>query len=148
MRQRGKKSAASMEVAVVAIGAQRLPAPVYLQDAERAVWIEAVNDQPAEAFTPTHVPLLELYCRHVVRSRILADEIEAFDRAWLADADGLDRYDKLLKMAERESRAASSLATRMRITRQAVIDPKVAGSAKARVGRLRKPWELAEEVES
>lgn len=144
MRQRGRKSAASLAVARVAIGVERLPAPVHLSDAERGVWLETVNDQPAEAITPVHSPVLELYCRHVVRSRILADEIDNFDRAWLADDDGIKRYDLLLKMAERESRAASSLARSLRITRQSTIDPKVAGVANARHARSRKPWELPE----
>jgi hypothetical protein len=35
---------------------------------------------------------------------ILADELLNFDRAWIADDDGLKRYDKLLAMHERESR--------------------------------------------
>ena len=89
-----------------------------------------------------HAPMLELYCRHVVRSRVLAEEIDAFDRAWLADEDGLKRYDRLLGMAEREARAANALARSLRITRQSVIHPTVAGNANAREVRSRKPWEL------
>jgi hypothetical protein len=147
MTQRGRKSAASMEVAGIAapIGsAQRLLAPMHISDAERGVWLEVVNDQPADAFSQTHGPLLELYCRHIVQARILADELANFDRAWLADDDGLKRYDRLLAMAERESRAASSLATRLRITRQAVEHPTTAGRAIGRQNKARKPWELAE----
>lgn len=131
------------QVAPVA-SAGRLPAPVHLSDAEREVWLEVVNDQPAEAFTPTHGPLLEQYCRHIVQARLLADETMNFDRAWLADDDGLKRYDRLLAMQEREGRAASSLATRLRITRQAVDHPTTAGRANARQARARKPWQLVE----
>ena len=136
-----------MEVAgiVAPIGsARRLLAPVHISDAERGVWLEVVNDQPADAFSQTHAPLLELYCRHIVQARILADELANFDRAWMADDDGLKRYDRLLAMAERESRAASSLATRLRITRQAVEHPTTAGRAIGRQIKARKPWELAE----
>lgn len=143
--QRGRKSAAALSVVSVS-AAQRLPAPVHLSDAERGVWMEVVNDQPSDAFTPTHGPLLEAYCRHIVRGRVLADEIDAFDRAWLADEDGLKRYDRLLGMAEREARAASSLATRLRITRQATADPKTVGRAQSRVGRAAKPWEIPVET--
>jgi hypothetical protein len=101
-----------------------------------------VNDQPAGAFTPTHGPLLELYCRHITNARVLADELANFNRAWIADEEGLKRYDRLLAMAERESRAASSLATRLRITRQAVEHPATVGRSIA--GQVtRKPWELA-----
>lgn len=114
-----------------------------MSDAERGVWIEVVNDQPASAFSPTHAPLLELYCRHIVQARILSDELANFDRAWMADDDGLKRYDMLLKMAERESRAASSLATRLRITRQAVEHPTTVGRSINSQAKSRKPWELA-----
>lgn len=143
MKQRGRQSAAAMAVAVIDAppGMPRLAAPAHLSDAERAVWAEVVNDQPAEVFTVTHAPLLEMYCRHIVQARVLADELLHFERSWLADKDGLARYDKLLKMNEREARAASSLATRLRITRQAV-EHRYTAAAKLGAGKTRKPWEL------
>lgn len=146
MGQRGRESTAATEVIAYApIGtATRLEAPAHLSDAERAVWVELVNDQPASAFTPTHGPLLEQYCRHVVQARVLADEILHFDRAWFADDAGLRRYDRLLAMAEREGRAASSLATRLRITRQA-IDQQTVARALMGKPKARKPWELPSE---
>lgn len=135
-----------MEVAALVASetSHRLLAPVHISDAERSVWLEVINDQPADAFSPTHAPLLELYCRHIVQARVLADELTNFDRAWLADDEGLKRYDRLLGMAERESRAASSLATRLRITRQAVEHPLTVGRSQARQSKARKPWELPE----
>jgi hypothetical protein len=90
--------------------------------------------------------MLEMYCQHTIQAQLLADEIQSFDRAWLADDDGLKRYDRLLAMREREVRSASSLATRLRITRQATADPKTVGRANAAVGRSRKPWEMAIDV--
>ena len=138
-----------MEVAALAASvgsvARQTP-PVHISAAERSVWIELVNDQPADAFTPTHVPLIELYCRHVVQARVLADELVNFDRSWMADDEGLKRYDRLLAMAERESRAASSLATRLRITRQAVEHPGTVGRAIAGQVKSRKPWELPQDA--
>lgn len=148
MGTRGRKSTSEMIVAaqVASISStDRLQAPVHMTDAEQEVWLEVVNDQPASAFTRTHSPLLEQYCRHVVQARLIADEIMNFDRAWLADDDGLKRYDRLLGMQEREGRAASSLATRLRITRQATADPKTVGRANGRQGKSRKPWELVED---
>lgn len=137
-----RKSAAALAVASVAgpLEIKRLAAPAHISEAERAIWLEVVNDQPADAFTPTHSPLLELYCRHIVQARILADELGNFDRAWMADDEGLKRYDRLLAMAEREGRAASSLATRLRITRQAIDQQTVARAMVKDVKR--KPWEL------
>ena len=58
------------------------------------------------------------------RRGLLTTQIEEFELEWLARDDGLKRYDKLLTMREREVRSASSLATRLRITRQATADPK------------------------
>ncbi len=147
MGSRGRKSTSEMTVAAQVapvFSTDRLQAPVHITDAERSVWLEVVNDQPANAFTPTHSPLLEQYCRHVVQARLIADEIMSFDRAWLADDDGLKRYDRLLAMQEREGRAASSLATRLRITRQSVVHPESAGRG-ARKAKARKPWELVED---
>jgi len=138
--KRGRKSAASLETGLV-VRADRLAPPKHLTDAERAVWTQVIDDQPAEAFSATHEPLLELYCRHIVNARAIADELLNFDRTWLADDDGLKRYDRLLAMSEREGRAASSLATRLRITRQAV-HAVTAGRQQAASPRSRKPWEL------
>lgn len=149
MATRGRRSAASQAVSLAApiTSERRLEAPLHATDAERAVWLEVVNDQPAGAFTATHSPLLELYCRHVTNARIIADELMNFDRSWLADDDGLKRYDRLLAMAERESRAASSLATRLRITRQAVDHPTTVGRGLAAQSKSRKPWEMAIEAQ-
>ena len=120
---------------------ERLMPFMHLSDAERQVWLEVVNDQPANAFTQVHAPLLENYCRHVVLGRILSDEISNFDRGWLADEEGLKRYDKLLAMHEREGRASSSLATRLRITRQA-IDQQTVARSMINQAKSKKPWEI------
>lgn len=150
MAQRGRKSAASLTVAGLVAPVKtenRIKPPATLGDADRAVWLEVVNDQPANAFTPTHIPLLEMYCRHVIQARLIADELMNFERAWLASDDGLRRYDVLLKLQERESRAASSLATRLRITRQAVDQQTIARGINNKV-TARKPWEMPIEHDS
>ena len=144
MAQRGRKSTAALQtVGLVApvIQEKRVVPPATLGDAERQVWAEVVNDQPANAFTATHIPQLEMYCRHVTQARLIADELLNFDRSWLADQDGLRRYDTLLKMHERESRAASSFATRLRITRQA-IDQQTVARGLLNKKTARKPWEM------
>ena len=150
MAQRGRKSAASLAVAAQVapvISTGRLMPSAHLSAAEQSVWARMIGDHPASAFTEMHRDLLDLYCQHVTQAQVLADEIQAFDRAWLADDDGLKRYDRLLAMREREVRSASSLATRLRITRQATADPKTVGRANSSLGRSRKPWELTLEAE-
>lgn len=144
MAQRGRKSAASLAVSAhlgVAVSETRLPAPLHLSDAERAVWLEVVNDQPASTFTPTHGPMLEQYCRHVVQARLIANELQNFDPAWLNMEDGLKRYKNLLALHELEGRAFSSLATRMRLTRQS-IDNTVVARALVNAPKAKKPWEM------
>lgn len=138
-----RKSAASLEVAPrPTIGvAARLAPPLHISDAERAVWLQLVNDQPADSFTPVHQPLLELYCRHVTNARVLAEEVASFDRAWLADEEGLKRYDRLLAMSERETRAATAVARSLRITRQSLDHATVARKV-VNMPRATKPWEL------
>lgn len=147
MAQRGRKSAASVAVAAQlgpVLAENRLRASPHLSDAEQIVWARLVNDNPASAFTETHRDMMDLYCQHVVTAQVLDDELKAFDREWLRDDDGLKRYDRLLAMREREVRSASSLATRLRITRQATADPKTVGRAHSAMGRSRKPWEVVE----
>lgn len=145
MAQRGRKSAASLAVAAQVapvVASNRLRASAHLSEAEQLVWCRMVNDHPSGSFTETHRDMLELYCQHIVTAQVLDDELKAFDREWMRDDDGLKRYDRLLTMREREVRSASSLATRLRITRQATADPKTVGRANGGMGRSRKPWEV------
>jgi len=147
MAQRGRKSAAAVavaaQVAPVVATARLAPSP-QLSDAEQIVWCRVVNDQPASAFSELNRDMLDMYCQHTVSAQVLDDEIKAFDREWLRDAEGLKRYDTLLKMREREVRSASSLATRLRITRQAMADPKTVGRANTNMSRSKKPWEVVD----
>lgn len=143
MLQRGRKTTGALMAHSPSLAVERLRPFAHLSDAEQQVWLEVVNDQPADAFTAVHGPMLELYARHIVQSRVIADELANFERAWLATEDGLKRYDRLLAMAEREGRAASSLATRMRITRQA-IDQQTVARKLVKHSKAPKPWELAE----
>jgi len=137
-----RKSAASLSVVGASpVGvASRLPPPHHLSEAERAVWLQLVNDQPADAFTQGHMPLLELYSRHVVNARVLAGQVARFDPEWLAEDDGLKRYDRLLAMSERETRAATAVARSLRITRQSLDHATVARRV-VNMARSAKPWE-------
>jgi len=118
MKQRGRKSAASLEVVqpnnVHAI--QRPEPNTELTPAQSIEWVAVVNGMPAEWFPRETHALLTQYCRHVVSARRIGELIEGLINGdtesdnWIAD------YDQLLRMQEREGRAMSSLATRMRIS--------------------------------
>jgi hypothetical protein len=79
-----------------------------------------------------------MYCRHTVSARRVSELIAGMEGS--SDFD-LEAYDRLLKMQERESRAMSSLATRMRLTQHSTYD------AKKKKGSTltQKPWESTED---
>lgn len=130
MGTRGRVSKASMEVAKSSAieKVERPDAPYDLTDEQTEEWWAVVNRLPADWFPRETHALLAQYCRHVVSARRVSQMIVAAEGCPEVDVDQLD---KLYKMQEREGRAMSSLATRMRITQQTTYDkskqkPKVA----------------------
>lgn len=137
MAKRGKPSAAALEIAHVpgAIETVSRPdAPYDLTDEQAAEWWAVVNRLPADWFPRETHALLAEYCRHVVKSRRIAQLVADAESKPVIDVDELD---KLYKMAERESRAISSLATRMRISQQATSTHRANKGTRG----VRKPWE-------
>lgn len=136
MGTRGRKSAASLEIAspshVSAI--ERPDAPYDLTDEQADEWWAVVNRMPADWFPRETHAMLAQYCRHVVAARRVAQLVA--DREGRKGSLDIEEYDRLLKMQEREGRAISSLATRMRISQQATYDPK-----RKKPTETRKPWE-------
>lgn len=142
MAERGRKSAASLQIASGGAIATRLAPPASLSPAQKAVWLTVVNSKPADWFGDEHGPLLAQYCRHKVQADIVAQQLENFDPAWLADDDGLKRYNRLLAMNERESRAMTALLRTMRLTQQSLIR---ADKVVKESGKGRKPWQAESE---
>jgi len=121
MGKRGRISAA--ELTLPSVDAfqvmERQKPPHDLNDEETEVWAAVVNERAADWFSPSTVPLLAQYCRHVVQARRISEILEkALSDKHLEVAD----YDRLLKMQERESRAIASLATKMRLTQQSITN--------------------------
>lgn len=138
MRQRGRKPAADLAT-VTAVQdlrrVERLMPPYGIGDEEAEVWIRVVEDQPADAFSGKDADILAAYCRHVVRGNRIMQLIAQAEAGRELDTD---EYDKLLKMHERESRAMSSLATRLRITKQATTNHRGNDQGKKR----KAPWQI------
>jgi hypothetical protein len=86
--------------------------------------------------------LLAEYCRHTDAASILATQIDACEPEWLTTDTGLKRYDLLLKMRDRETKAASDKATKLRLTNQSRYTPQAAATAASKVGGAVKPWEF------
>lgn len=138
MRQRGRKSASevtTVETVSDMRRVERLLPPYGIGDEEAEVWIRIVEDQPADAYTGKDADVLAAYCRHVVRGNRIMQMIDQVERGESLDTD---EYDKLLKMHERESRAMSSLATRLRITKQATTNHRGNDQTKKR----KAPWQI------
>lgn len=100
--------------------------------AQKEVWYATVNALPADWIRGEALDLLAAYCRHVVGMRKVAQLIDDEENA--AEFD-LQRYDKLCAMQEREGRAMSSLATRLRLTPQSTYD-----KTKTKRNTVKKPW--------
>jgi hypothetical protein len=135
MGDRGRTSVAELSV----IGSQGIETvrrpnpPPELTDEQATEWRAMVNRLSAEWFPRETHGMLTAYCRHVVSARRVAQLIQAHEAGEEFDVDD---YDRLLRMQEREGRALSSLATRMRITQQTTYD-----KSKKKPLQGKKPWE-------
>jgi hypothetical protein len=139
-KQRGRRSEASLALVLHAqddlTTHPRPDAPYGLSDDEAEVWRGVVNNLPTHWFAIETFPLLEAYCRHVVRSRRLAQLINAAESG-TGEFD-LETYGGLLRLQQAESRAIAMLATKMRIAQQSTItkEDKTKG-----VGKGKRPWQ-------
>lgn len=140
MARRGRKSAASLAV-VTPLPGQRPEPPRELTKAQAAVWRAVVATKPADWFTEDTHPLLVKYCKHITTSCVLDQQIDEFPAHLLADEDGLKRYEALLRMRERETRAMTALARSMRLTQQSRYKAETAATKAGGVSS-RKPWEF------
>lgn len=135
MGTRGPRSSASMAlVQGNPIEAVRRPIPPDELSGEQSdEWQSVVDRLPADWFPRETHGLLTQYCRHIVAARRVAQLIADHEKS---DEFDVEVYDRLLKMQEREGRAISSLATRMRLSQQTTYDPK-----KRKPKAAAKPWE-------
>lgn len=140
MGTRGRKSLAELATSPVLIETKRPAPPPELNATEAAIWRAAVGTMPFGWIGPAQFPILAAYCRHTHRANDLAKLIEAFEFEWLSEDGGLERFNKLLAMAERETRALTACARSMRITHQSQILPRGAGRRMAG-SRGPMPWE-------
>lgn len=117
--------------------------PATLTAAQAQVWNDTVLALDPTWFRPEVLPLLANYCRHVAAADRLAPMVERalddVDAIGIADPEIIKAADKIVAMHERQVRAASSLATRLRITLQAT---RTADQGKPAVKPAR-PWEQA-----
>lgn len=144
--KRGPKSAAELATTVIVDPSRRMPPkpPAELSDAQAAVWRDAVASMPGDWLTRASYPVLIEYCRHVCRARLIEEQVAHFEVEWTRVEGGLDRLDKLLAMAERETRAVTACARALRLTPQAQMHPRTAGRLLNDQPQGRRPWDPPE----
>ena len=143
MATRGRKSSAALATNVVeGKFGQRPDAPSELTAEQAAIWRETVASEAAEFFATAALrSMLADYCRHRASAAVVSEVIDTFKPEWLKAAEGAKRYYGLLKMREAETRAAASLATKLRLTNQSRYTPQAAATANKNAARGMRPWE-------
>ena len=136
MGKRGRTSGAELSV-ISGNGVEtvrRPDPPSELTDEQAGEWLSVTSRLPADWFPRETHGLLAQYCRHVIAARRVSQLIQNAENT--GQEFDVEDYDRLLKMQEREGRAMSSLATRMRITQQTQYD-----KTKKRGSQVKRPWE-------
>ena len=119
--QRGRVSSAAVALRPVVL-LERPGAPGHLgQDVARE-WREIVAALPADHFPRETWPMLEAYCRHIICSRKVAALIEQLEGA--GDELNAREWQRLLSLQDRENRAISDLAMKMRLSQSSRQDKK------------------------
>jgi hypothetical protein len=140
MKQRGRKSAA--ELSIIGAGgiavARRLDPPSQLSDEMADIWRGIVNGKPGDWFDAGSAPVLAQYCRHVIAAR-RASQLILEEEA--ADGFGVDHWNALLRVQERQSALLASLATKLRLTPQSRYGPRGAATAALNEATGPAPWE-------
>lgn len=142
MGQRGRKSGASLSVIAGSIDGRPQP-PEDLTSDQRDVWIRTVGSESADFFrSAASQQILKEYCRHVISAGKLGrmiNTIEAMDI--LTPTDGA-AYETLLKLRDRETKALSDKATKLRLTNQSRYTPQAAATAAKKGATEAKPWQM------
>jgi phage terminase small subunit len=145
MGARGKTSAAALAVAAPVAALQKMPEPpAYLTPEEDHEWRRVVASRAGDLIQPEAYRLLVEYCRAVVLGDKIAAQLDAFDPSWVADDDGLKRWDRLQAMAARNQGVIATLATKLRIATSSSVRAENATTV-LKKGTKRKPWEFADE---
>ncbi len=123
VERRGRKSSAALSLILPkdVRPAKRPKAPSYLTKEHAEEWNAVVDRMPADWFPRETHGVLAQYCYHVVESRRVSGLIAQMTSRKRYD---LDQYEQLLRIRDKEGRAASMLATRMRLTQQSRYDKK------------------------
>ena len=121
-----RRSAADLATIRVQAERPRLNPPEFLDDREQALFRETVQSCSADHFAASDTPLLVSYVQATLMARGAIKDAPA-DKAALG-------------VWERATKMQAVLATKLRLTVQSRIDPKVVGRNTPKA-YLRRPWE-------
>lgn len=117
--------------------------PEDLTEPQAKVWRATCASEAADFFrTDALRELLKDYCRHKVSGADLSAQINLYDADCPMVPDVVGALDKLLKMRDRETKAAADKATKLRLTNQSRYTPQAASTAAKNATTNKKPWEI------
>ena len=122
MKQRGKKSAASLSV-VQAAAPQRPAAPDDLLPSEKEVFAAIVGARSVSFFDDASIPLLVEYCRLMTQVNLLGQQLNDFLPEWLLTDEGVKRYKNLTAIRDQGQGRMIALARSLRLTQQSRYVP-------------------------
>jgi phage terminase small subunit len=136
----GRKSTGDLTIAIHAGTRMPCPPPAELTDPQAQVWRDVMAELPGDWFTRgSHGVLIE-YCRRYCRLRLLESQIRHFQVEWMKIEGGLERFNKLLVMAARETTLMLACARALRLTPHARVHPQVAGRKLTNHTPRKQPW--------
>jgi hypothetical protein len=137
---RGRKR--SLTVVTGAFGTGRPPPPAELSERQAQIWRDVVETEAADLFgTAATRNLLVDYCRARQTAETYTAIIESFDPEWLCSEEGLDRFRAVCRGRDVETRAAVTLAMKLRLTNQSRY-VKHAADLTNRKASGQRPWEV------
>jgi hypothetical protein len=120
-RKRGRRSAADLATLSPVYTVPRQSLPPELAGDEAEEYLAIINAEEASWFTRGNRPLLVQYVRHVVQARRIS---ELLDGCIGRRETQLEYYLGLLTAQQRESAMIATLSTKLRLTPQAVRNPR------------------------
>jgi hypothetical protein len=144
MKQRGKKSAESVELNVIEgdFGGKRPDPPAELTPRQAEHWKLIVDDEPVDCFsTAATRNMLKDLCVQRQITDTLVETINTFPHEGMKSTKGMVFFRQLQKAHDMSSRNAASLATKLRLTNQSRYTPKAAFTASQNSAKGIKPWD-------
>ena len=140
VKQRGRQSIANITTPRPIEVQPRQPLPPELSGEEAEEYLRIINSEEAAWFTPSCVPLLVQYVRHIQARRVA----ELLEKHAGRSHTSIDLYSDLLKQQRAESNSLSQLATKLRLSPQSMRNNR--GNPRIIVGSGSRPvpWQETE----